>query len=67
MYKEFKKFVLSAPSDSCRNVNTLIVIVITVDTCTLSLWWCRVVPHGDCSHHPHTHHGETLSLVVMRV
>ena len=40
---------------------------VTVDTCTLSLCWCHVVPHGDCSHHPNTHQGDILSLVVMKV
>ena len=27
----------------------------------------RYFPHSDCSHHPHPHYGDTLSLVVMRV
>ena len=63
----------------CRYLYTVTVLVslqivvhchcigVIVDSCTLSLCWCRIVPHRDCSHHPHTHHGDTLSLVVMRV
>ena len=66
MILNFNLFFFYQSNDQGRNFYTHWVSF-TVDTCTLSLCWCRVVPHKDCSHHPCTHNGDALSLVVVRV
>ena len=47
--------VLNIVYEELKYLFISIRVVFTLNTCTLSLCWCCIVPHRDCSHYPHTH------------
>lgn len=46
----------------CRSIimNTLNEVIVTLETHTLSLCLCYIVPHEDCYPHPHIHLGDYI-------